>query len=548
MRLRQLATSQSVVFFAPPEVHGSILDLRKKKYGDKVDSYDVICWLLKQTCSGIEQLQPLYFSHGADYCRRIQTALNNPDFLADASQRDTYLGELRQIEQKTLEQLYKPKLKSKAAKPSGPFSAEIAAFMNELNNRRKGFQDSGNAVHGSALQEVEQEREVAFEVEAVREVQKPVYHSPLSFPGLHKDIASFAETGRVPAGSNAYEHAFVALRRTALGLKYGITSEAIASKLYVSKEFTRTVSMLGDRPNDNFLVSRNVSFTLLDLRHICGLFYGAQTNLLLQRQVNWILWSVVTETALIIIAEEAEILLPRMSDVENTSTHLLTYAAPVTRKMAHFNTLSYYAVPALPAGWKPPTWLTTELGIFAGRLYFEFDEYSSLRTYLGLKEDSAEHLEILDDAVLSIEPHGTDGAADDTADETEMDPGVRKVQTFTAKPLTFLQEWMAVKRKGQDFTHTPMGHLCQGKLLTANHPFFSRVESNGASKADVIGVWKGAGREGGASASVDEGVASDQEAYEDDELFDDAEEVNGVYDDSEPDTGDSSSDYETESD
>jgi hypothetical protein len=260
MRLRQLATSQSVVFFAPPEVHQSILDLRKKKSGDPVDSHDVICWLLEQTCGGIEQIQPLYFSQGADFCRRTQAALDNPDMLVKADQRNSYLDALRQTEKQTLEQLYKPILKSRPATTLGSFSPEIAAFMKELNTRRKGFQDTGNAVHGSALQEVEQEREVAFEVEAVREAQKPVCYSPMSFSGLHRDIRGFIETGRLAAGSGGCEHAFVALRRTALGLKHCIASEATASKFFVSKEFTRTVHMPLGRPNDNFLVSREAFY------------------------------------------------------------------------------------------------------------------------------------------------------------------------------------------------------------------------------------------------------------------------------------------------
>jgi hypothetical protein len=40
MRLRQLGTTQSVSFFAPPEVHQSIMDLKGEKAGD-VDSRDV---------------------------------------------------------------------------------------------------------------------------------------------------------------------------------------------------------------------------------------------------------------------------------------------------------------------------------------------------------------------------------------------------------------------------------------------------------------------------------------------------------------------------
>jgi hypothetical protein len=41
MRLRQLGTTQSVVFFAPPEVHQGILDSQHKLHGESVDSRDV---------------------------------------------------------------------------------------------------------------------------------------------------------------------------------------------------------------------------------------------------------------------------------------------------------------------------------------------------------------------------------------------------------------------------------------------------------------------------------------------------------------------------
>ena len=256
MRLRQLATTQAVVFMAPPEVHQSILDLRKKRSGDSIDSSDVICWLLEQTCSGIEQMQPLYYSQGADFCRRTQAALDNTAFLTEVEQREAYLGILRQKEQQTLEQLYKPGKKPRASTVKTQYNPYIGAFMKELNTRRKGFQDTGVAVHGSALQEVEQEREVAFEVEAVQERQKPVHYSPLLFPGLHRDIIRFAETGRLAAGSAAYEHALVVLRRTNLGQKYGINSEYSSSRLLVSTEFARTVSLPSGRPTNSFLVGQ----------------------------------------------------------------------------------------------------------------------------------------------------------------------------------------------------------------------------------------------------------------------------------------------------
>ncbi|TKA72247.1 hypothetical protein B0A49_06074 [Cryomyces minteri] len=476
MRLRRLATTQSVVFFAPPEVHQSILDLRQKKSKDSIDSYDVICWLLEQTCSGIEQLQPLYFSQGADFCRRAQAAIDNPDLLVDVDQRETYLQALKQTEHQTLEQLYKPRLKSKSAM-NGPFSPQIAAFMKELNVRRRGFQGLGNAVHGSALQEVEQEREVAYEVEAVRELQKPIHYTPLSFTGPHRDIVSFVETGRLAAGSAGYEHAFKALKRTGLGLKYGINEEATTSKFFISKEFPRTVNLTC--ANDNFL-----------------------------RQVHWILWSALTETALVITEEEAECLIPLIQDSKRLPTHLLTYAAPVTRKMLHFNDLSYYAIPALPTVWKPPGWLSIELGIFAGRLYFEFEEYGGICKFLGVEVDDTRLPNKADDAETLGELLCPADVADDTTDE--------------------------------DLTHTPMGYVCQGKLLTANHPFFAKVENDGVPGPGKTWPNKVSGRkDAGVTGNSDEIAHSDEyDGYDDcfDVGEDEDEDEDGISDDDDEET------------
>lgn len=35
-----------------------------------------------------------------------------------------------------------------------------------------------------------------------------------------------------------------------------------------------------------------------------------------------------------------------------------------------------------------------------------------------------------------------------------------------------VHEWISLRRKGQDFEHTPMGFVTSGKSLTENHPFF----------------------------------------------------------------------------
>ncbi|KAK6330344.1 hypothetical protein TWF696_003440 [Orbilia brochopaga] len=430
MRLRQLGTTQSVVFFAPPEVHQSIVDTQQKQVREEVDSRDVVTWLLHQTCTGIEQLQPLYFSQGMDFCRRIQAVSDNSEFLDDPAHLKAYLNTLKQPEQQTLRQMYEPKQsQQKGATIENP-SAGIAKFIEELKIRRRGFQDTGEAVHGSALQEVEQEREVAFEVESVREVQKPVHFTPFKFPGLHKDLLTFLHSGRLLVGAGGYEPAFSALRRICtLGEKYHVDHNATSGYLYVSAEFTKAVHAPSSKFNDNFL-----------------------------RPVNWILVGTESNVAIIVTPEESEHLISHLNNRSgHHSVYLLTYAAPVTRKMVQFDSLRFLTIPAMERDWEPPIKLLIELGIFAGRLYFAYEHANALREYLRL--DSSE----IDDGEIPAEP------------------------VFTNRPLSFLQEWLTLKRKGQDFLHTPMGHLCQSKELLPTHPFF-QSDAGGVAKADVLVV------------------------------------------------------------
>lgn len=242
---------------------------------------------------------------------------------------------------------------------------------------------------------------------------------------------------------------------------------------------------------------------------------------------------------MIVIPEEVEVLIPLLRDIDNPPTYLLTYAAPVTRKMLHFNSLQYFSVPTLPIGWKPPAWLITELGIFAGRLYFDFDEYSDLRKFLGYQDN---------DAALSTEVHETD----DVNDVTEMmATGVPQAQSFTAKPLTFLLEWLAIKRKGQNFSHTPMGHVAQGKSLTESHPFFSRVENDVVSRPPIVD--DGNDDDGGKSGPDDrsdvgsDGIVDDYEEDDGDyfgEEVDDESGGDGVDDERGGNTGSNQSDHE----
>ena len=286
------------------------------------------------------------------------------------------------------------------------------------------------------LTEVEQEREVQIEVETVREVKKPVHATPLKQQPLDRHVRSFAETGRLVAGSQAYQQAFVALRQTALGRQFDIFDSATKSRLFVTQDFHNVVVVQWGKPLDEY-----------------------------SRPVHWILWSPTIDTALIVSDFEADAIIPLIRDRKPASTHLITYAAPVTRAMLVFDTLTLYTVPRLPAAWRAPTWLVRDLGIFAGRLYF--DHHTQSRTVyksLGLppppaaatstvEEDSP--VEQLTEMDLWYELPFSDAPP---REDVEDGP-------FCRDPLLFMQEWLAIRRKGQDFSQSMVGQLIRGRRL-----------------------------------------------------------------------------------
>ncbi|EMT66903.1 hypothetical protein FOC4_g10003439 [Fusarium odoratissimum] len=447
MRLRQLGTTQVVSFFVPPEVHQSISDLQNKTIHEPIDSADVVEWLLDNTCDQIEQLQPLYYSQGMDYCRRMQAALDHPNFLTDKPQRKAYVQAIKQDEQQSLQNLYEPKIKNRAVGMQTSNNVVLKGFIRDLNARRKTFQDTGRAIHASALQEVEQEREVAFEVESVRQVKKPQHFAAFSFPGLNASLEAFIRTGRLPADTNYFTHVFHALSKTGIGRKYKVQPKITKSKLLETAEFGRTIKPKGDLSTDDFL-----------------------------RPVNWIIWSSVAEIAVIIMPEEAEALIPIMRN-SGVPTHLLVYSVPITRKMLRFNDLTFHSIPPLPNDWKAPKWFQVELGIYAGRLYFEWDEYDAMCSLLGIQNGE------LGNQAQDEEPTETDTDA-----ETEISkPQTDLEHKLTKSPLTFLQEWLAVRRRGQDFAHSPMGFVSQGKRLQEDHVFFKAADiENGLSQETVL--------------------------------------------------------------
>lgn len=188
-----------------------------------------------------------------------------------------------------------------------------------------------------------------------------------------------------------------------------------------------------------------------------------------------------TFVALIIIAEEVEILIPELRNQQNSPiVHLLTYAAPVTKRMLHFSDLRYYVLPSLPKRHIIPESLTIEIGIFSGCLYLHFDECTVLREYLD-------------------------------------NPGSHKQLKLTGnKMLNFLLEWLSVRRNGQDVTHTPVGYICQSRPLEREHGFFVTHYQNKNVVSETL-------RNNDADEATD---GTEEEGFEEYDAFYSAEEDN----------------------
>lgn len=296
--------------------------------------------------------------------------------------------------------------------------------------------------------EVEQEREVQIEVETVREVKKPAHATPLRQQPLQKDVKLFAENGRLIAGSQAYQQAFVALRQTAIGRRLGVTDDAIKSRLFVTQDFSNVVVVEWGKPLDEY-----------------------------SRPVHWILWSIITNTALIISDFEADAILPLVRDRTPPATYLITYAAPVTRSMLVFDTLRLYTVPGLPNDWRAPAWLVRDLGLFAGRLYFDFNTQShALYRALALPPPTSAP----SDQVTKL----TEAALWDELPFADARPEISEGPFFKA-PLLFLQEWLAIRRKGQDFSGSMMGRLVSGRRLEREDVKGEEGGETGEGEGDV---------------------------------------------------------------
>lgn len=188
----------------------------------------------------------------------------NENFLADDTQRASLINAIKSRERQTIAQAYGPTTDIAKIHEDSLNSPSLQHFIKRLNQQREAIGEAlgGHAIRSSALEEVEQEREVEFQVEEVRVVAKPVLFEPLEFTGLHAIIGQFVRTGKLEVSqpdatgrcsADGVMRLFDSLKATAIGHKFGV--QGTASRLFCSTQFSRTVEKKQSKTADNFLVN-----------------------------------------------------------------------------------------------------------------------------------------------------------------------------------------------------------------------------------------------------------------------------------------------------
>ncbi|KAK8198156.1 uncharacterized protein BKA78DRAFT_247113 [Phyllosticta capitalensis] len=439
MRLRKLGCNQSIVYFAPPEVHQAILALSGKIDASRLDSADVLQWAFVQTCNSIDKMKGLYLVQGLEYRHRTRVCSklfgDNIEVPLTEEAISSFNKEILEPEARTLVEMYgadarnntiRPCLMDKTAE-NDPVARPLIAQWKSSNYGRS--QDH-------VLQE-EQEREISHEVEQEREIQKAPYAEALPHT-LHKEVVEFVKTGiRMSHSSAAFSSALTGLVKTTAHEILGAVDHSCIS-VFVTLDFMRTVKQGKVPDQDQFI-----------------------------RPAKFIVSSKFSNDLVIISPYEANALLPEFRTSQTVRLHM--YSPMTSKQMQSFSDLMFYTVtdidsstpldkPSLPT---PLSLSIAQLDVFASCLFLK---------------DYASYLWVCDFLGLVARKDRTDGNGRSQGvritSDGFADPASRAAMSwpvaspFKSSPLPFLRALMGIRRKGQAYSQTHLGNVTNGRVLT----------------------------------------------------------------------------------
>ena len=429
MRMRKMGVGHSLSFFAPPEVHQSILELFQLPADPAVSttSFHVLAWCMEQTCQALEFAQPLRIMQGLQWLRRrrlfkkyFPLNVSVQECLKDAEIVRKFWTRLEESEAQTLEQLYGAEVRTSSALTRLLDRSSSNKHMRYLVSE---WDLLSHNLTREALLDEEQEREVAHEVETERQVQRPSTFEA-RIPSVSMEARSFVSCGTFE--SNAHS-AF---------LVYGGTSAAPLAK------------QLAVGPNV-FNVHATSDF------HYCVKIPSCASDDYL-RPVRWVLRSLSTNELLIISPHEANELLPKILSSKEIRLHV--YEPRVVRTMQNFDKLDYFTLKARRTDLEPAASSLRSLCLFAGSLYSSsMADFEALCDFLGIVTPARKP----DGDDIQIDSDGFAG------------PEARKALNwpsgcpFTCSPLQFLKSILLLRLRGQEIGHTHLGSLVNARAVRA---------------------------------------------------------------------------------
>lgn len=412
MRMRKLATSQSVVFCVPSDIACKIRAHRTDIFDQPISVSDVISWSITETLSDLRRNVALWGVQGRCHAKRkliwdnARTDLSFNMSLVDAE---------KFLEQEALSLSERYVASGKTSEVTTDKS-EDANSMDRIEDRLLHF--GSNSLSAVALHE-EQERELSPEVEQERQVERP---KPASAERnfLHADVRSFVRTGELNEASEAFLSAFDILQQTSAAATYKALT--FPKGVLVTKDFATTIRL---RTTSDQMDSY-------------------------QRPVQWVVTKSnpegsKVENLLIISPYEAYQLLPAVR--ENLKVTLHIYSPCLTEENTCLDHLNLYTEGRIFQRINLLDPLLIQLNLFAGQLYFEsYLSYSSTCSYLGLQWKLSEE-------EISVDGDGfiIDGARQGAFDQSPIE--VLKVLACK------------IRRHGLDITRTHLGKMLGGIIL-----------------------------------------------------------------------------------
>ncbi|WEW61692.1 hypothetical protein PRK78_007184 [Emydomyces testavorans] len=417
-RLRKLGDGQTVVFLSPPQVTNRIREVTGKLENQELGSADVILWTLVETCESMDNLRPLWASQGLDYCRRWRLW----KLLKGTDDVDSVVYSMQEPEARPLVDLYGPWQSHTSLKQSLQENDTDDPVAQKLRDASQSFNFDDTVGH---LLHEEQEREIAWEVERERQVERP----PAAKPASHKldaELRYYVEHGtfRKEKVSMPFIPAFESLKSTTAS-KFSLPG--LFPELLVTVDFMNTIKPKEpDDFQDEFV-----------------------------KPVNWVLSSIHNNYLIIISQYEANELLPYVERSENTRLHV--YAPRVTKTMTSFRKFDFLTIGQQPLSEQQLSALPIQaLEFFAGNLYFDsFTLYRDFCSFLGFMTDQMADSEDI--------PISCDGFV---SEDGRRRMGWPVACPFRESPLRFVNALTSIQRRGQGFQRSHVGQIIERMVLT----------------------------------------------------------------------------------